>query len=109
MDRLADRPGDPEVRYLGDLVRGHLLRAVGRTTDAMAAYRAALDEWPGAQAARVGLMTLLLLEGDTEAAADLAERVMTEPDAMVDPWWWYHLGDYRLYPNLRQRLRDLSP
>jgi VWFA-related protein len=109
MDQISDPPVDPQVRYLGQLVRGHLLRSVDRTADAIAAYRAALDAWPGAQAARVGLMTLLLVEGDTEAAADLAERVMTEPEATVDPWWWHHLGDYRLFPNIRQRLRELSP
>ena len=65
---------DPAVRYFSELVRGQTLRALGRTDAAAAAYRAALATWPGAQSARVALMTIQLAGGQHEEAWQLAER-----------------------------------
>ena len=89
---------DKEVRYLAHLVRGQLLRARGRSDDAAAAFRAALVIWPGAQSARVALMTLLVSRGNRAEAATLAEAAQTASDDQFDPWWTYWLGDYRAYP-----------
>jgi len=102
---------DPYVRYLTDLVRGQILRARGRPDDAAKAYRDALTTWPGAQAARVALMTLALNRGDRQEAAKLADAVETEVDAsgsQYDPWWTYWLGDYRAYPAIVARLREVA-
>ena len=99
---------DKEVRYLADLVRGQILRARGRSDDAVAAFRAALVTWPGAQAARVALMTLLVNRGDRAEAATLAEAALTASDNDFDPWWTYWLGDYRAYPALLDKLRELA-
>ena len=60
IDGVQPPPTDRYVLYLTDLVRGQILRARGRSDEAAAAYRAALDTWPTAQSARVALMTLLL-------------------------------------------------
>jgi tetratricopeptide (TPR) repeat protein len=102
---------DPYVRYLTDLVRGQILRARGRPDDAAKAYRDALTTWPGAQSARVALMTLALSRGDRQEAAKLADAVETEVDAsgnQYDPWWMYWLGDYRAYPAIVARLREVA-
>jgi VWFA-related protein len=101
-------PADQELRYFTDLVRGQILRALGRSDEAIASFRAALAGWPGAQSARVALMTLLLNRGDREGAAALAEAAQTAPADEFDPWWTYWLGDYRTYPAMLDRLRALA-
>jgi VWFA-related protein len=111
---LADvRPPDgtdPYVRYLTDLVRGQILRARGRYEDAAKAYRDALTTWPGAQSARVALMTLVLSRGDRQEAAQLADAAETgaAAGAPFDPWWTYWLGDYRAYSAIMAKLRELA-
>jgi len=101
---------DPYVRYLTDLVRGQILRARGRPEAAAQAYRDALTTWPGAQSARVALMTLVLSSGDRQEAAHLADAAETEAASgnQVDPWWTYWLGDYRAYPAIVAKLREVA-
>jgi tetratricopeptide (TPR) repeat protein len=101
---------DPYVLYLTDLVRGQVLRARGRPEAAEQAYRDALAIWPGAQSARVGLMTLALSRGDRQQAAQLAEAAETEAASgdRPDPWWTYWLGDYRAYPAIVTHLREIA-
>ena len=101
---------DQYVRYLTELVRGQILRARGRLDDAAKAYRDALTTWPGAQSARVALMTLALSRGDRQEAAKLANAVETQADSsdQFDPWWTYWLGDYRAYPAIVARLREIA-
>jgi tetratricopeptide (TPR) repeat protein len=99
---------DQEVRYFAELVRGQILRALGRPDEAIAAFRAALAAWPNAQSARVALMTLLLNRGDREGAAALAVSTQTATDEDFDPWWTYWLGDFRAYPAMLDRLRALA-
>jgi hypothetical protein len=74
----------------------------------VAAFRAALTEWPGAQSARVALMTLLVNRGERGEAAALAESVETAPDEQFDPWWMYWLGGLRRYPADISALRELA-
>jgi VWFA-related protein len=101
---------DPYVLYLTDLVRGQILRARGRPDEAAKAYRDALTTWPGAQSARVALMTLVLSRGDRQEAAKLAEAAETEGASgnQFDPWWTYWLGDYRVYPAIVAKLREIA-
>ena len=99
---------DLEIRYCAQLVRGQLLRATGRNDDAAAAFRAALAVVPGAQSARVALMTLLVSQGKHDEAAALAEAVQTASRDQYDPWWTYWLGDYRVYPAILDKLRELA-
>lgn len=102
------QPPDLEVRYYADLVRGQILRALGRSDEAVAAFRAALTTWPGAQSARVALMTLLVNRGDADEAARLAEATQTSSPDQFDPWWTYWLGDYRAYPTILDTLRGMA-
>jgi hypothetical protein len=105
----ATRPStDKEVHYFEDLIRGQILRALGRSDEAVVAFRAALATWPGAQSARVALMTLLVNRGEREEAAALAEAAQTSPDGEFDPWWTYWLGDFRAYPAMLDKLRELA-
>jgi Flp pilus assembly protein TadD len=89
-------------------VRGQLLRASGRFDEATAAYRAALAAWPGAQSAQVALMTLSLIRGNREEAGALAEAIQMAAVDQYDPWWTYWLGDYRAYPAVLEKLRELG-
>jgi VWFA-related protein len=99
---------DAYVRYLTDLARGQILRALGRPEESAKAYREALTTWPGAQSARVALMTLALSRGDRQEAAKLADAVETDAgsESQYDPWWTYWLGDYRAYPAVVAALRE---
>jgi VWFA-related protein len=102
------RDGDAYVAYLTELVRGQALRARGRLDEAASAYRAALVTWPAAQSARIGLMTLQLSRGERQEAASLAEAAETAPADHFDPWWTYWLGDYRVYPAIVAKLREMA-
>jgi hypothetical protein len=99
---------DLEIRYFSDLVRGQILRGVGRYDEAVAAFRSALTTWPGAQSARVALMSLLVNRGKQEEAAALAEAAQASADGDFDPWWTYWLGDFRAYPTYLEKLRELG-
>jgi tetratricopeptide (TPR) repeat protein len=99
---------DRYVQYLAALVRGQVLRSIGRLEEAEAGFRTALEIWGGAQSARVALMTLLVSRGDREEAVALAEAAETATDDQIDPWWTYWLGDARVYPDIIARLRELG-
>jgi VWFA-related protein len=99
---------DKYVLYLTDLVRGQILRARGRLDDATKAYGDALATWPDAQSARIALMTLQLSRGDRQEAGKLAELTETAPGDHLDPWWTYWLGDYRVYPAIVAKLREIA-
>jgi VWFA-related protein len=108
INEISTPSADLEVRYFTHLVRGQLLRAAGRLDEAAAAFQAALQAWPGAQSARVALMTLQVARGNRAEAAALAEQIETAPTDQYDPWWTYWLGDYRVYPAILGKLRELG-
>ena len=108
LDSKTTETTDKELRYFAELIRGQVLRARGRTDDAIAAFRAAQTAWPGAQAARVALMTLLIARGNRDEAAALAEASQAGAAEEFDPWWLYWLGDYRAYPAIIGKLRSMA-
>lgn len=99
---------DQQVRYLHDLIKGRLLQARGQSEAAIAAYRQALATWPGAQSARVGLMTSLLTAGQTPEATQLSEEIQNADTSTLDPWWTYSRGDFRGYAAINDILRGLA-
>jgi hypothetical protein len=99
--------GDPSMRYLRQLFLGHVLGALDRPDDAVAAFRAAVAERPTAQAARVALMNTLLVRGERAAAEALADQIQTETSRDLDPWWLYWQGQYRMYPLVMARVREM--
>ncbi len=99
---------EPALRYLHQLFVGHVLHAMNKPDEAVTAYKNAGAIAPTAQSARVSLMNLLMLRGDTAAAEALAQQVQTESSADMDPWWMYWQGQYRLHPAAMARVRELS-
>ena len=108
LKEMSTPAADLELRYLTQLVRGQLLRGSGRQEEAAAAFRAALQAWPGAQSARVALMTLQMVRGNRDEAAALSEEIQVAATDQYDPWWTYWLGDYRIYPAILGRLREMG-
>ena len=96
---------DSYVRYFHDLANGQVLRARNRLDDAAAAYRSALQIAPGAQSARVALMTLQLARGRPGEAAALSDEVLDAGPDRIDPWWTYLRGDARLFGAIVSTLR----
>jgi hypothetical protein len=54
------------------------------------------------------LQGMLVARGDRQGAAALAEAVETSADDEIDPWWTYWFGDFRAYPAIVARLRELA-
>jgi tetratricopeptide (TPR) repeat protein len=108
LDGSGDATHDPVATYLRHLFRARTLDAVGRLDASAAAYRTAMEIAPRAQSARVGLMTYLLRRDDRTGAEALAEVVQAESRDAFDPWWAYWSGDYRFYPDIVDRLRELT-
>lgn len=102
----AGTPQEPFLEYMRHLFRGRVLGSLGRAEEAATAFRAALAVVPNAQSARVGLMTSLQQQGQSAAALELAEQVQTAGSDVVDPWWRYWQGDYRLRASVFTRLRE---
>ena len=99
---------EPALRYLHQLFAGHVFQAMDKPDEAVAAYKNAMAIAPTAQSARVSLMNLLMLRGETAAAEALSHQVQTEASADMDPWWMYWQGQYRLQPAAMARVRELS-
>jgi VWFA-related protein len=105
LDSADARSSDAALRYFRELFRGRILTALGSTSEAEEAYRAALSVAPLAQSPNIALMSLALMRGDRERAASLAEQVQTAASGW-DPWWNYWQGDYRMVPGALARLRS---
>jgi tetratricopeptide (TPR) repeat protein len=109
LDEAAARPiDDATLRYLHHLFRGHVLAGLNRGDESLAAYRAALALLPSAQSARVSIMNSLYKRGDRTGAEALAEQIQTEPARVMDPWWMYWQGQYRLHSLVMARLREVA-
>lgn len=92
----AGKSSDPVVQYLAHLFRGWSLAALGKTADADAAYRQALQIFPGAQTATVALAALSLRNRQAESAERLVDALVSLKEPPDDPWWSYSIGDGRL-------------
>jgi VWFA-related protein len=109
LDAVADnRSPDIPMRYLRQLMRGHVLVALARIGPAIESYQAALALVPGAQSARVALMNGLLLAGRRTEAEALAETIQTAGNNTFDPWWMYWQGDQRMFAGIIGRLREMA-
>jgi tetratricopeptide (TPR) repeat protein len=109
LDEAAARPlDDGMLRYLNQLFRGHVLAELNRADESLAAYRAAQAILPSAQSARVSIMNALYKRGDRAGAEALAEQIQTEPAGLMDPWWIYWQGQYRLHNAVIARLREVA-
>ncbi len=97
---------DVELQYWIALFRGRVATALGRPSDAEAAYRDALAVFPRAQSAGIGL-ALTLVDLDRAEDADAAARAIRgESGRAIDPWWTYAGADERFIDPWIARLRE---
>ena len=107
--KVESQTRDPTLIFLSRLFRGLALEGLGKTTDAAAAFRSALEIGPGAHSATMALATLLFRTGDRAAAAALTSRLVAKNDPRADAWWAYWAGDYRFWYPLIDGVRQLLP
>jgi VWFA-related protein len=105
-DLKAESLADAWLRYFHALFRGHALAALGRSAQALEAYRAAASVVPGAQSPRIALMNAMVLAGDKAGAEAMAAEIEADARADLDPWWMYWQGDYRFHGAAITRLRE---
>jgi hypothetical protein len=108
LSRLGDPEAtkdDPFLIYLAWLFRGRALDALGRTDDAIAAYREAAVVVPHAQTAEMALAAALAKRGERSEAAAIALASLTSEAATVDPWRMYGSADARVWQKIRDALR----
>ena len=101
----AGTPADPVVRYWVFLFKGLALNESRRQSDAIAAYRTALQAAPRAQAATAALGALLATSGATAEAATMLQDMLRAPSAETDPWILYLSPEIRFWLRLVEELR----
>jgi tetratricopeptide (TPR) repeat protein len=106
LDHVAGLTSDRTLRYLGHVYTGWALGSAGRPSEAIAAYRAALDAVPHAQSATSLLTSLLVRTEDLAGAEQLAGDFLARPANVHDPWQDYLFGDAPQYGALVARLRE---
>ena len=104
--RARRRLGRSFLIYLAWLFRGRALDALGRTDDAIAAYREAAVVVPHAQTADMALAAALAKQGRRSEAAAIALASLTSEAAIVDPWRMYGAADARVWRRIRDALRQ---
>ncbi|HUL75542.1 MAG TPA: hypothetical protein VLT86_20685 [Vicinamibacterales bacterium] len=102
-EQTATLARDEWVGYLAHLLEGRALEAVGRESDAEAAYKAALAIRPRARSANLALAAITFARG-ARADAALGNVFDRQADA-TDPWAQFAFGDYRFWPSRRDELR----
>jgi tetratricopeptide (TPR) repeat protein len=105
-DQLPSLTKDASLRFLGHLYSGWALAFLGRTEEAIAAYRAALRFVPRAQSATSLLIGLLVRHDRLAEAEATAEEFLSADVAPADPWRGYYGGDFGEYPQLVRQLRE---
>lgn len=105
----VDRRGDERQRYLARLMLGRVAEQEGRTDEAIASYRRALDTWPENEAATLALAHALEGKSGTEAARPLVAAAVLaarKEDSRVDPWRACLFGPPGLAEGLFERVRE---
>jgi tetratricopeptide (TPR) repeat protein len=102
---VVARTDDSLVRYLAYLFQGRALSELDRKQEAIASYRRALAEKPGAQSAVVGLAVLLFLTDSRAEAALLIRSQFDRDEAPDDPYWSYLAPGIHEWPGRLGALR----
>jgi tetratricopeptide (TPR) repeat protein len=92
---LASEHSDPAVTYFAHLFSGREDRVRGQFDSAVAHFRAALDLFPGAQSALLGLSQIAVLRSDAAGALEPIRELQAAAavtGGTVDPWWRYSTG-----------------
>jgi hypothetical protein len=99
---------DAELSYWRDLFRGRVLDGLDRHVDAAAAYRAAFDRYPAAQAAGIGLALELVRLTRPGEADEVVRAVRAAGAAAPDPWTRYFEADRRFVDGWIDLLRAVA-
>ena len=96
MDAPASGAAAPAMlQSYGSLFTGDAAEALGRMDEARAAYERAAVLYPMAHAPRLALSQMAAREGDTIAASNTLELVLSrtsDPAPDDDPFWTYHVA-----------------
>jgi tetratricopeptide (TPR) repeat protein len=92
LQRAEKSATTPFVRYMARYFGGVAFERLRRRSDAVLAYRGALEAVPRAQSATIALSSILFQQGDRDEAADLALRALAPPLA-DDPIKYYKGGE----------------
>lgn len=108
--RVTTSTEDATLRYYAFLFTGDAALSLEQAADARTAYGRALDLFPRAQAARLGLGASLRLLGERQPAIDaVMSTVMISADARDErdePWWEYYDGNDAAVDRLLAALRE---
>jgi tetratricopeptide (TPR) repeat protein len=99
-----DPKSDPAVTHVAHLYVGLALDELGRRSEAVASYSAALLVVPRAKSASVALASDFFLLGRRDEAAAVLESA-NQSAATEDPWHLFSAGDYRFWPRYLGQLR----
>jgi tetratricopeptide (TPR) repeat protein len=101
----AEPTADAFVRYLAHYFTGRVYDRRPLRSEAVAAYRRALEIIPGAQSAGLALATALFEDGRPDDAYAVMEEAAAVAPVPPDPWRLYGYGDLRHWPDLVDPLR----
>lgn len=97
---------DPFLRYWLGVIKGRALRRANRPDDAIAAYRAAVAEFPSGQSGALGLAAALVSVRRMAEASAIVSRASAEGNLSApDPWQLYRSPDVRFWPRALDELR----
>jgi tetratricopeptide (TPR) repeat protein len=107
--RVVSESRDPMLVYYAHLFAGDAALGLDRPSESRTSYERALEVYPEAQAARLGLGAALRAGGDREAALSAVMTTLTvaprSRDGDDDPWWQYYEGDGANVDRLLRELR----
>ena len=108
VEQAATESPDRVIQYFGLLFAGDAQLALGRAADARRSYERAIEQFPHAQAARLGLGSALRASSDgSEALQAMLPTLTKAPSSRAgdDPWWDYYDGDASQVEALLGQLR----
>lgn len=108
LDDAAPRANDAVLNFWRDLFRGQTLDALGKSADAITAFREALARFPNSQSANIALMNTLMRTGAHTEAQAIAARIQQFTAGDDDPYWSYWAADFRFRDGAITRLRQLA-
>ena len=105
--QVARSGADHRLRYLAYVFIGRVLLDLNRPLEAAAAFERSLEVKPQASSALLGRAAAYAMAGKSVEASKDAESSLTS-GAGPDPWVEYPFGNYRSWPVLRERLREMA-
>ncbi len=102
VDAMTD---DPWLHYMSALLLGRSLEATGRSTEAQAAFRSAVNLQANGKAARLALASMVFAAGQRDEADRLVSEALSEREGPPDPWKEFLAGDFRFLEARRAAMR----